>query len=120
MVCHGLWSSGVSGKGGGRDVQLRRQPPDKGIDRLLHLRQAHAGMAQQGQLHGKSQTIGGAAAARHEILIGSGKGVMPGHGVRIPRHAKEQLAFFVGKQRSARHRSPPPVRGCRHWRRRGS
>jgi hypothetical protein len=42
-------------------------------------------------------------------LIGSGKGLMPRQGVRITRHAKEQLALFVGKQRSARHRFPPPV-----------
>jgi hypothetical protein len=46
--------------------------------------------------------------AHHEVLIGSGKDVMPRQGVRITRHAKEQLAFFVGKQRSARHRSPLP------------
>ena len=60
-------------------------------------------MAQQGQLHGKAQAIGVAATARNEILIGSGKGVMTRQGVRITRHAKEQPAFFVGKQRSARH-----------------
>jgi hypothetical protein len=76
---------------------------DKDVDRLLHLRQAYAGMAQQGQLHGKAQAIGGAAAAHHEVLIGSGKDVMLRQGVRITRHAKEQLAFFVGKQRSTRH-----------------
>jgi predicted site-specific integrase-resolvase len=50
-------------------------------------------MAQQRQLHGKAQTIGNAAAARHKILIGSGKGVMPRQGVRITRHAKEQPAL---------------------------
>lgn len=97
MVRHGLRPAGVLGEGGGRNVQLRRQPPDKGIDRLFHLRQAHAGMAQQGQLYGKAQAIGGAAAAHHEVLIGSGKGVVPRQGVRITRHAKEQLALFVGK-----------------------
>jgi len=103
MVRHGLRPVGVIGEGGGRNIQLRRQPLDKGVDRLLHLRQAYAGMAQQGQLHGKAQAIGGAAAAHHEVLIGSGKDVTPRQGVRITRHAKEQLAFFVGKQRSARH-----------------
>jgi hypothetical protein len=54
-------------------------------------------------LHGKAQAIGGAAAVSHEVLVGSGKGVVPRQGVRITRHAKEQLAFFVGKQRSTRH-----------------
>jgi hypothetical protein len=103
MVRHGLRPVGVIGEGGRRDVQLCRQPPDKGIDPLLHLRQTYAGMAYQRQLHGKAQAIGGAAAARHEILIGSGKGVVPRQGVRITRHTKEQLTFFVGKQRSARH-----------------
>jgi hypothetical protein len=103
MVRHGLRPVGVSGEGGGRNIQLRRQPLDKGVDRLLHLRQAYAGMAQRGQLHGKTQAMGGAAAAHHEVLIGSGKDVMPRQGVRITRHAKEQLAFFVPKQRSTRH-----------------
>ena len=79
------------------------------IRKLIHLRQTYAGMAYQRQLHGKAQAIGGAAAARHEILIGSGKGVVPRQGVRITRHAKEQPAFFVSQQRSARHRSSPPV-----------
>ena len=61
------------------------------------------GWRSKGQSHGKAQAIGVAATARNEILIGSGKDVMPRQGVRITRHAKEQLAFFVGKQRSARH-----------------
>ena len=54
-------------------------------------------MAYQRQLHGKAQAIGGAAPARHEVLVGSGKGVVPRQGVRITRHAKQQPAFFVGK-----------------------
>ena len=49
---------------------------------------AISGMAQQGQLHGKAQAIGGAAAAHHEVLIGSGKDVMPRQGVRITRQPK--------------------------------
>jgi hypothetical protein len=57
MVRHGLRPVGVIGEGGGRNIQLRRQPLDKGVDRLLHLRQAYAGMAQQGQLHGKAQAM---------------------------------------------------------------
>jgi hypothetical protein len=40
-------------------------------------------MAQQGHLHGKAQAIGVAATARNEILIGSGKGLMPRQGARI-------------------------------------
>jgi hypothetical protein len=47
------------------------------------------GWRSKGQSHGKAQAIGGTAAARHEVLIGSGKGVMPRHGVQITRHTEE-------------------------------
>jgi hypothetical protein len=34
-------------------------------------------MPKQRQLNGKAQLIGGAAACRHEILVGPGEGVLP-------------------------------------------
>ena len=39
MVGHRLRPAGVIGERGGRNVQLRRQPVDQGVDRLIHLRQ---------------------------------------------------------------------------------
>ena len=69
MVRHGLRPVGVIGEGGGRNIQLRRQPLDKDADRLLHARQPQPRMAKQRQLYGKVQLIGGAAACRHEILV---------------------------------------------------
>ena len=69
MIRHGLRPVGVIGEGDRRDVQLCRQPPDKGIDRLLRLHQTYALMAQQRQLNEKAQAIGGAAAGHHEIMM---------------------------------------------------
>ncbi len=46
-------------------------------------------MAKQRQLYGKAQLIGGAAAARHEIPVGSGEGVLPRQSIGIVRNAEK-------------------------------
>ena len=63
VVRHRLRPVGILGERGGGDIQPRRQPGHKGVDRLTPSAPGHAGMAKQGELHREAQTIGRAAPA---------------------------------------------------------
>ena len=54
----------------------------------------------------------GAAACRHEILVGPGEGVLPRQSVGVVRDAEKQPSFFVREQRSARHDRSSLARKC--------
>ena len=71
VVCHRLRPTGILGKHRGGELQPYRQPVHEEIDRFIHLRQGHAGMPKQCQLHGKPKTVGGTAPPHHKVLVGS-------------------------------------------------
>src|SRR3954469_17146515 len=62
-------------------------------------------MAEQCELNGEAQTIGFTPPPRHEVLVGSGEGVVPRQSIRITRRAEQQPAFLIGQQLSTRHAS---------------
>ena len=104
VVGHGLRPAGVLGEG--RRPESPGAPPasHEGVDRLLHVRQPHAGMAQQGELHGEAQPVGVAAALGHEIPVGSGEGVVSRQGVRDHRGRRTAAGALRRSAVSARHR----------------
>jgi hypothetical protein len=110
VVGHRLRPAGILGEHSGGDLQPCRQPVHEDIDRLIHLRQGHAGMPKQCQLHGKAKTVGNTAPRRHEVLVGSCEGVVPRQSIRITRHTKQQPALLIGQQLSAGHASLLPSR----------
>ena len=65
-------------------------------------------MAQQGQLHGEAQPVGGAAPACHEILVGPGEGVMSRQSIGVDRDTEQQPALFARRAMVGAPSSPPP------------
>ena len=85
MIGHRLRPAGVLRECCGRNFEALRQPRNKRIDRLLHVRQAHAGMPQQRKLHGEAQPIRVATARGQKLPIRSGEAVEARQRVRASK-----------------------------------
>lgn len=104
MIGYGLRPAGVLRECRRWNSQALREPGHQRIDRLVHVRQGHAGMPQQRELHGEAQAIRVAAPHGQKLLVGSSEAVVARQCIRIVRHAEEQPARVLGQQLSARHR----------------
>jgi len=77
------------------------------LGRLAQVREHRAWVAQQGELHGKTEPAGIAVTLRHEVLVRSGQGEEPRQVIRIMRHTQQCLAFLLCQQLSALQGAPP-------------